>query len=61
MRFHRPVRPGDSLSIRVTVLGARRSRSKPGQGVVRNLIEVLNQKREVVLSMKSIDMLRCRK
>jgi acyl dehydratase len=61
LRFHRPVRPGDSLSIRVTVLEAKRSRSKTGQGVVRNLVEVLNQNRDVVLSMKSIDMLRCRK
>ena len=60
LRCCRPVRAGDVLSIRVTVLKARRSVSKPEQGTVWDQVEVLNQEREVVLSLTTIDMLRCR-
>jgi acyl dehydratase len=60
LRFHRPVRPGDVLSIRVTVQKARRSVSKPEQGTVWDHVELFNQDREVVLSLTTIDMLRCR-
>jgi len=60
IRFLRPVRPGDLLSIRVTVLRSRRSNSKPEQGVVWDRVELLNQYREVVLTLTTIDMLRCR-
>jgi acyl dehydratase len=55
-----PVRPGDQLSVRVTIQEARRSKSRPDRGVLRNLIEVLNQKREVVMSVKAANMMRCR-
>jgi acyl dehydratase len=61
LRWVRPVRPGDHLSLRVTVLTARRSRSKPDQGVVTSLVEVLNQENEVVMSLKPISLMRCRK
>ena len=60
LRWLKPVRPGDVLSLRVTVTEARRSRSKPDQGVVRSLVEVLNQNGEVVMSLKPISLLRCR-
>src|SRR5689334_13124995 len=43
LRWLFPVRPGDVLRIRVTVLEATRSRSRPDRGVVRSLMEVLNQ------------------
>ena len=52
VRWPRPVRPGDVLSVRLTVLEARQSQSKPDRGVVRADIETLNQHREVVMSMK---------
>jgi len=52
LRWSRPVRPGDTLSIRVSVLEANRSRSKPDRGMVRSLVEVLNQNREVVMSLR---------
>jgi acyl dehydratase len=54
------VRPGDELSIRVTVLETKRSRSKPDRGIVHSFIEVLNQNREVVMSMKAVNLLVCR-
>jgi acyl dehydratase len=60
LRWVRPVRPGDILSLRVTVESARRSRSKPGQGVVVSLVEVLNQNGEPVPSLKPISLMRCR-
>ncbi len=60
VRWKVPVRPGDELSVRVTVLEARRSRSKPDRGIVNSFIEVLNQKDEVVMTMKAITLLFCR-
>ena len=60
LRWTRPVRPGDTLNIRVTVLEANASRSKPDRGVVRSLIEVLNQNGELVMSCKAINLLRRR-
>jgi acyl dehydratase len=60
LRWLRPVRPGDVLSIRLTVLEATRSRSKPDRGVVRTLCEVLNQDRTVVMSLKAMNIITCR-
>ena len=60
LRWLKPVRPGDVLSLRMTILEATRSRSKPDRGVVRSLVEVLNQSREVVLSVKTMVLYRCR-
>jgi acyl dehydratase len=60
LRWTQPVRPGDALSIRVTVLDAKRSRSKPDRGIVQTSIEVLNQRGEIVATMKAINLLRCR-
>ena len=51
IRWPNPVRPGDTLRVRVTILEARPSRSKPDRGVVRGRIEALNQRDELVLSM----------
>lgn len=60
LRWLRPVRPGDRLSLRVTVEAARRSRSKPDQGVVTSFVEVLNQHGEAVMTLKPISLMRCR-
>ena len=60
IRWLKPVRPGDTLSIRVTVLEAQRSHSKPNQGLVRSFTEALNQHGEVVMTMKGAGMVRCR-
>ena len=60
LRWHQPVRPGDVLRLQVTILEARRSRKTPQQGVVRSLVEVLNQRGEVVMSLKPISLVRCR-
>jgi acyl dehydratase len=60
LKWLKPVRPGDTLRIRVTVTDARRSRSKPDRGIVRTLIEVLNQSGETVSTINAMNLLRCR-
>jgi acyl dehydratase len=61
VRWRKPVRPGDTLSVRITVLEAKLSRSKPGQGSTRSYVEVLNQHREVVMTWTGIGLVQCRK
>ena len=51
IRWLHPVRPGDVLRIRVSILDARLSRSKPDRGIVRARVEAINQKDDVVLGM----------
>jgi acyl dehydratase len=60
LRWDKPVFPGDSLSIRVTVLETRLSSSKPDRGIVRSFVEVLNQKGDVVMSLKMVNFVRGR-
>ncbi len=60
LRWVRPVRPGDRLRVRVTVTETRRSRSKPDRGMVRSLVEVLNQDGDVVMSQRPMNLMRCR-
>lgn len=51
IRFLHPVRPGDTLRFRATVLESRPSRSRPERGTIAFRWELLNQKDKVVLSM----------
>lgn len=60
LRWNKPVRAGDELSIRVTVMETKRSRSKLDRGIVHSLIEVMNQDRNVVMSMKAVNLFLCR-
>lgn len=60
IRWPRPVRPGDTLRVRVNILDARLSRSKPDRGIVNTLAEVLNQNGEVVMSLKAATIIRAR-
>ena len=52
VRWHKPVFPGDVLGVRLTTLDARPMASRPGVGLVLSKWEVLNQHREVVLSLQ---------
>lgn len=54
LRWLKPVRPGDTLRVQVTVAEARPSRSKPDRGVVTFEHAVLNQHDEVVMSYASM-------
>ncbi len=60
LRWLKPVFAGDTLSVRITVIEAERSSSRPNQGYVRMFNEVLNQDGEVVMTMKSVGFYRCR-
>ena len=54
------MRPGDVLRTRVTIVEARRSKTKPDRGLVRSAIEVLNQRGEVVMTMTAMNLIGCR-
>lgn len=56
LRWSAPARPGDELTVRVTVLQARSSASKPDRGIVRSRIEARNQDGEAVLSMIAVNL-----
>ena len=60
LRWLKPVRPGDTLTARLTVLETAASRSKPDRGTVRSLMEVLNQHGEVVMTTKGVNFFRRR-
>ena len=56
VRFHKPVRPGDTLTFRRTVLASRLSASRPGVGLVKQRWEALDEAGELVLSMEGWNM-----
>jgi len=56
LRWVKPVRPGDTLSARVTVLECIPSRSKPDRGIVRSAVELRNQHGEVVVTSKGLSL-----
>jgi acyl dehydratase len=60
LRWPTPVRPGDSLRLRITILQTRRSRSKPDRGLVRTRAELLNQHDQTVLSLVAMNLIRLR-
>jgi acyl dehydratase len=60
LRWLRPIRPGDTLTLQVTVREARRSRSKPDRGMIHSFMELLNQDGEVAMSMKPMNLVRVR-
>jgi acyl dehydratase len=60
VRWPRPVRPGDTLRVRATVLETRRSNSKPDRGIVRSVAEVTNQDGETVMRVTAINFVRVR-
>jgi len=60
LRWLQPVRPRDTLSIRVTVTESRRSLSKPDRGILHSFCETLNQHGEVVMTMKALNFIACR-
>jgi acyl dehydratase len=57
LRWLKPVRPGDKLSVRVTVLKSVPSKSKPDRGAVTSFIEVINQAGETVMTLKTVNII----
>jgi acyl dehydratase len=50
LRWIKPVRPGDTLRVRWTLIEARISQTKPDRGLTRSRCELFNQNDEVVMS-----------
>ncbi len=57
LRWLKPVRPRDMLSVRVTVLRTVPSKSKPDRGAVTSFVEVINQADEVVMTLKAVNII----
>ncbi len=57
LRWLKPVRPGDALSVRVTVIKAVPSKSKPDRGAITSFVEVINQASEVVMTLKVVNII----
>lgn len=51
VRWPRPVKPGDTLHILLTIMETRISQSKPGKGILRYRVETFNQHDELVMEI----------
>lgn len=51
LKWPKPVYPGDTLRVVITITSARRSQSKPTHGVVKYHVDTLNQDDEIVMQM----------
>jgi acyl dehydratase len=51
MRWHRPVRAGDAVTVRREVIELRQSASNPAHGIVRTRVTVINQTGEAVMTL----------
>jgi acyl dehydratase len=60
VRWVKPVRPGDTLRLKTTVLEARASNSRPDMGTVRSRSEIYNQHGELVMHMSGVGIFRRR-
>jgi len=60
MRWPDPVRPGDTLRVRASVVDTRRSLSKPDRGIIKTAIEAVNQDGGTVMRATAINFLRVR-
>jgi len=61
VRWLKPLRPGDVLRARVTVLSVKPSQSKNDRGTVTSLVETINQKDEVIMTYKGMNIMLKRK
>lgn len=60
LRFHRPARPGDALTLVMEWVEKRESRSKPDRGIVTVRLSLVNQANETVMSHLDTILLRRR-
>jgi acyl dehydratase len=51
LRWHRPVKAGDAVTVRREVFELRRSASNPAYGIVRTRVSVRNQSDEIVMTL----------
>ena len=60
VRWHKPLRPGDSIRVETLIVALRESRSKPDRGIVVIRHETYNQDHELVMSLECTDFVRRR-
>jgi acyl dehydratase len=60
LRWPAPLRPGDSVRLRTTIVAARPSRSKPDRGLVTTGAELIAGDDRLVLSLVAMNLLRRR-
>lgn len=60
LRWLRPLKPGDTIKCKMTVVDNRPSQSKPDRGVCTFTYDIINQNAEIILTMKLIQMLKRR-
>jgi acyl dehydratase len=60
LRWLKPVRPGDSIRVRITCAEKTPSRSRPDTGSVRLATAIVNQHGDVVMTIMQIGRYRCR-
>ena len=60
LRWPHPVRPGDTLRVRATVVESRRSVSKPDRGIVKTVVEAANSGGATVMRATAINFIRVR-
>ncbi|HVB72085.1 MAG TPA: MaoC family dehydratase [Ktedonobacteraceae bacterium] len=54
VRFLKPVRPGDTLRARLTIVDSTPSKSRANMGILKSKSEVFNQQEELVLTMNGV-------
>jgi acyl dehydratase len=60
LRWIKPVRPGDSLTLRITVRKVKPSTTKPDRGVLFSFCEMVNQDQVVVSTLTALNLIRYR-
>jgi acyl dehydratase len=55
LRWPHPVRPGDTLRVRATVVESRQSLSKPDRGIVKTMVEATNSGGATVMRATAIN------
>jgi len=60
VRFHRPLRPGDSVFLRQEWVECRLSQSKPDRGIVTLRFSLNNQDDETVMTHLDTILVKCR-
>ena len=60
IRWIKPLRPDMRLHVRITILEARRSQSKPDRGFIKHRIEGVDDAGEPVMTIVGLGMVRCR-
>ena len=58
-KFQKPIFLGDTIHVRMTVADIRPS-SRPGSGVLKRLVEIVNQRGEVTQSGRLVTLIRAR-